>query len=204
MWYFLNFAQISFFMSPIGITGSNGRLWKEHRTFTIAGLRSFDFGKRSFESQVAEEVMHFLKEVEDKGGNMFRMADIIPVATSNIICSISFGKRFEYSDKRLSDLIDIMNNIFVMGTQTTVLFGYFPWMRVLPWNRYDRVSRVRREIRGGEGEVRAEGGKRGARGGRVVNIGYKRREGREKGESAHVKRAPFREGKRETRGGGGR
>ena len=129
-------------MSTIGIIGSNGRLWKEHRTFTIAGLRSFGFGKRSFESQVEEEVTHFLKEVEDKGGKAFRMADIIPVATSNIICSISFGKRFEYTDKRLWNLIDIMNNIFVMGTQTSGVVGYFPWMRVLPWNRYEGANRV--------------------------------------------------------------
>ena len=197
MWYFLSFAQISFFVSPKGIIGSNGRLWKEHRTFTIAGLRSFGFGKRSFESQVAEEVTHFLKEVDDKGGNAFRMTGIIPVATSNIICSISFGKRFEYSDKRLWDLIDIMNSIFVMGTQTTVFFGYFPWMRVLPWNRYEGVSRVRRDMRGGRWEKRGERRERGTN--------WVKKGGREKeGKFSRVKRAPFREGKRETRDGRGR
>ena len=62
------------------------------------------------------------------------MVDVIPFATANIMCSIAFGKRFEYNDTESLKFLDLVTEYFKVGT-LTVIVGYFPWMRVLPWNR---------------------------------------------------------------------
>ena len=52
------------------------------------------------------------------------------------MCSITFGKRFEYTDKRFLTLLDLIAKYFTIGSQQKGLVGFFPWMRVLPGIRF--------------------------------------------------------------------
>ena len=130
----------------IGIFASSGNLWKEHRTFSLYALRSFGFGKRSIENQVAEEVSNVLEVIENKSGNPFRMYDIISVAIANVICNITFGQRFEYDDTTFLAFLDMMSDIFVKGTVGAGIVSYFPWMRVLPGIRFSIFNIFRTQV----------------------------------------------------------
>ena len=116
--------------------GSSGKLWKEHRNFTVAALRGFGFGRRNLEDHITEEVTNLIKVIEEKGCKPFRIDDVVPVAAANTMCSITFGKRFEYTDKRFLTLLDLIAKYFTIGSQQKGLVGFFPWMRVLPGIRF--------------------------------------------------------------------
>ena len=120
------------FIVQTGIFASNGKLWREHRTFTLSALRSFGVGKRSIESQIAKEVSNVLDIMEKKGENPFRISDIIPVGVANVICNVMFGKRFEYTDKKLLPLLKMIDEVSALGSNGSGLVFYFPWMRFLP------------------------------------------------------------------------
>ncbi|XP_068105565.1 cytochrome P450 2G1-like [Hyperolius riggenbachi] len=90
-----------------GIAFSNGERWKELRRFSLTTLRNFGMGKRSLEERIQEEVQHLLKtfqEIKD----FFTPAFLIRRSVSNVICSVIFGKRFEYTDPKLQTLLDLV------------------------------------------------------------------------------------------------
>ena len=115
-----------------GIFASNGKLWKEHRAFTLSALRSFGVGGRSIEYQIAEEVSNVLDILAKKEGTSFRIYDIVPVGIVNVTCNIMFGQRFEYIDKSMLSLLDMIYKASRLGSLGSGLGSYFPWMRFLP------------------------------------------------------------------------
>ena len=55
-------------------------------------------GKRSFENQIATESECLMKEISCGEGKPFDPSYLFCNAVSNVICSVVFGKRFEYDD----------------------------------------------------------------------------------------------------------
>ncbi|XP_016119205.1 cytochrome P450 2B4-like, partial [Sinocyclocheilus grahami] len=54
-------------------------------------------------------------------------------AVSNIICSIVFGERFEYDNKRFSYLLKILNNHFMLtGSAAGQIFNLAPFIKHFP------------------------------------------------------------------------
>ena len=68
-------------------------------------------GKRSLEEQVRVEASKLCTEIEQEHGKFYPLIYIIN-AVSNIICSISFGKRYEYDDPQFQDLLANVNAYF--------------------------------------------------------------------------------------------
>ncbi|CAC5412582.1 CYP2J [Mytilus coruscus] len=95
-----------------GIAARNGASWKAQRTFTINALRHFGFGKRNMGSKILEEVAFFMEVLESKKGSPVNIETNIREAVSNIICSIVFGKRFNYDDKIFQKLIKDLEDVF--------------------------------------------------------------------------------------------
>ncbi|CAI9599389.1 unnamed protein product [Staurois parvus] len=91
-----------------GIAFSNGERWKELRRFTLITLRNFGMGKRSIEERIQEEVQHLLDFFQEIKGSVFNPAFFIRRSVSNVICSVLFGRRFEYTDPKLQTLLDLM------------------------------------------------------------------------------------------------
>ncbi|CAC5412583.1 CYP2J [Mytilus coruscus] len=108
-----------------GIAAWNGASWKAQRTFTINALRHFGFGKRNMESKILEEVAFFMEVLESKKGSPVNIETNIREAVSNIICSIVFGKRFNYDDKIFQKLIKDLEDFFSN-----------PFLRMVNWIPY--------------------------------------------------------------------
>ncbi|XP_057896536.1 cytochrome P450 2C19-like isoform X3 [Melospiza georgiana] len=98
----------------LGIVFSNNELWLEVRRFSLTTLRNFGMGKRSIEERIQEESDYLLEEINKTKGRAFDPTFMLSCSVSNVICSIVFGKRYDYKDKKFLALMNNVNNIFEM------------------------------------------------------------------------------------------
>ncbi|KAM9007698.1 cytochrome P450 2J2-like [Ara ararauna] len=112
-----------------GLISSNGPIWRQQRKFTLATLKSL---AGSFEEKVQEESRYLVETIEEEKGQPFDPHYKINSAVSNIICSITFGNRFDYHDNRFQELLHSL-------AETLLLIGSF-WGQVRPIGRFSSFS----------------------------------------------------------------
>ncbi|CAH2324616.1 cytochrome P450 2J6-like [Pelobates cultripes] len=86
-----------------------GRAWKEHRRFTLSTLRDFGQGKSSMDDRVAEESVYLLQEFKKNKDILYDPHSVVNNAVSNIICTIVFGRRYEYNDTTFSNILQLVH-----------------------------------------------------------------------------------------------
>ncbi|XP_067317961.1 cytochrome P450 2G1-like isoform X3 [Anolis sagrei] len=96
----------------LGIVMANGERWKKLRHFTLVTLKNFGMGKCSIEERIQEEAQYLLEKFRKTKGLPFDPTYLLNCTTSNIICSIVFGRRFEYEDKTFLSMLDLTNKLF--------------------------------------------------------------------------------------------
>ncbi|XP_078525379.1 cytochrome P450 2C8-like [Lissotriton helveticus] len=115
------------------ISGQYGRGWKEHRRFTLSTLRNFGLGKKSMEERILEETSHLLQYFKNNMGAPFDPLFVLDNAASNIICSIVFGKRFEYDDPFFQKIIGLLHERLKSITGVWAqIYNAIPLVRRLP------------------------------------------------------------------------
>ncbi|XP_061185646.1 cytochrome P450 2C18-like [Saccostrea echinata] len=111
-----------------GVVWSSGPLWKETRAFALMTLRKFGFGKRCLESQIMEEVDCFMEKLENYESEAFDIQSVLNASVANVICSLLFGKRFDYEDARFKRLIYLLSRSLSSVTTSSPVF-IFPSLR---------------------------------------------------------------------------
>ncbi|XP_072195700.1 cytochrome P450 2H1 isoform X3 [Excalfactoria chinensis] len=103
-----------------GILTSNGETWRQLRRFALTTLRDFGMGKKGIEERIQEEAHFLVERIRNTHEKSFNPGKFIIHAVSNIICSIVFGDRFDYEDKKYLDLIEMLeeNNKYQNRIQT--------------------------------------------------------------------------------------
>ncbi|XP_014648828.1 PREDICTED: cytochrome P450 2D14-like [Ceratotherium simum simum] len=86
-----------------------GRAWREQRRFSVSTLRNFGMGKKSLEQWVTEEASCLCAAFADQAGRPFSPNALLNKAVGNVIASLTFGRRFEYNDRRFLKLSDLAN-----------------------------------------------------------------------------------------------
>ncbi|XP_066275399.1 cytochrome P450 2J6-like [Branchiostoma lanceolatum] len=117
--------------------------WKEQRKFTMKTLRDFGVGKRSLEGKICEEAAALSQELVAKDGQPFNIKHLMQNAVSNIICSIVFGKRFEYGDPEFLRLSRHISELIDSTPGKDLLVNISPVFRYLPFGspEHEKISR---------------------------------------------------------------
>ncbi|XP_059828974.1 cytochrome P450 2D20-like [Hypanus sabinus] len=130
-----------------------GDWWKQQRKFSLLTLKNFGLRKKSLELQIVEEAEFLIQGFESEQGRPFDPHFHLTYATSNIICSIVFGERFEYNDKKFRRYLHILEESFVLeGGFWGQLMNAFPFLCYLPgpqnklFQNQDKISQFLQEI----------------------------------------------------------
>ncbi|XP_051774825.1 cytochrome P450 2B19-like isoform X3 [Erpetoichthys calabaricus] len=84
-------------------------------------------GKCSIEEYIKEEAQHLVENLRKTKGSPCDPTVFLTPAVSNVICSIMFGKRFEYNDADFAHLLDIVNQFTYLFSRTFVqMYNIFP------------------------------------------------------------------------------
>ncbi|KAK3768854.1 hypothetical protein RRG08_053385 [Elysia crispata] len=114
-----------------GIIGSSGSTWKENRSAAFQILRSFGLGKDAMSQKVLEEIKLYLEYLENLGGQAANVKDTTTCATSNVICSIVLGKRFDYDDAEFISLLR-SHREYITLISGAYVHAWFPQVKYLP------------------------------------------------------------------------
>ncbi|XP_052568018.1 cytochrome P450 2G1 isoform X2 [Peromyscus californicus insignis] len=131
-----------------GLALSNGERWKVLRRFSLTVLRNFGMGKRSIEERIQEEAGYLLEEFHKVKGAPIDPTFYLSRTVSNVICSVVFGKRFDYEDKCFQSLMKMINESFVeMSKPWAQLYDMF-WriMQYFPGSHnylYDLIEELK-------------------------------------------------------------
>ncbi|XP_073731643.1 cytochrome P450 2B4-like [Misgurnus anguillicaudatus] len=110
-----------------------GHSWRQQRRFALHTLRNFGLGKKSVEERVLDEARYLVTEMLKGEGTAFDPGHTVQNAVSNIICSVVFGDRFEYDNKRFAYLLKILNeNIVMIGSPVGQIFNLVPFIKHFP------------------------------------------------------------------------
>ncbi|XP_073454655.1 cytochrome P450 2F3-like [Aquarana catesbeiana] len=115
------------FIGEHDLAFTNGERWKSLRRFALLTLRNFGMGKRSLEERIQEEAQFLMEEFKMTKGTPVNPTKYFARTVSNVICSIVFGNRFNYEDKRLLAITEsIYNNFIVMSGTWGTLYNMYP------------------------------------------------------------------------------
>ncbi|XP_018428582.1 PREDICTED: cytochrome P450 2J6-like [Nanorana parkeri] len=110
-----------------------GRAWKEHRRFTLSTLRDFGLGKKSMEERIHEECVYLIEEFRKNQDSLVDPHFVVDNAVSNIICSIVFGRRYDYDDATFRDILNMVHENMKMATGFWAqLYNAFGFVKHLP------------------------------------------------------------------------
>ncbi|XP_059102693.1 cytochrome P450 2C50-like isoform X3 [Peromyscus eremicus] len=109
-------------VNGLGITFSNGNIWKDMRRFSLMTLQNLGMGKKSMEGCVQEEAQYLVGELRKTNGSPCDPTFILTCAPCNVISSIIFQSRFDYKDQ------DFLNLMEKLQENNKILSS--PWIQV--------------------------------------------------------------------------
>ena len=101
----------------------------------MAVLRSFGVGKKSFESEIAEESRYLIDKFRSTaaGGKPFDPTHLLCNAVGNVICSVTFGKRYDYDDETFIRMFHYVEFILEHQIQNAVMTEACPPLVRMPF-----------------------------------------------------------------------
>ncbi|XP_059190459.1 cytochrome P450 2F2-like [Centropristis striata] len=110
-----------------------GSGWREQRRFTLMTLRNFGLGKNSMEERIHAELEYIMDQLDESVGKSFSPQVMFHNASSNIICQVLFGKRYEYDDDFIKVIVQCFTeNGKLANGPWAMLYDTFPLIRGLP------------------------------------------------------------------------
>ncbi|CAG5131720.1 unnamed protein product [Candidula unifasciata] len=114
-----------------GIISGRDDNWKEQRTISLSILRSFGMGKNIMADKIGEEVAVIIDKLAALRGEPTDVRFLLNISVSNVICSVTVGKRFEHDDPYFCNLIAQVNCL-MKHLNAVVLLTPFKQLYYLP------------------------------------------------------------------------
>lgn len=129
-------------ITGIGVIDNDGPQWKELRRVTLMAMRDFGLGKKTLEERVQEEARAVVEVVEKRQGQPKELKNLFSKYTSNVISSVIFSNRFEYSDPIFQELTTL---VFRVASRFFLFnpINYFSVFRLFPFAKqlaYEQVA----------------------------------------------------------------
>ncbi|XP_035684223.1 cytochrome P450 2U1-like [Branchiostoma floridae] len=123
-----------------------GTQFKQRKKFATTAFKNLGMkmGNGSIQENIREEASYLRNRIAEYEGEPFDIAHDVTVAVANIVCSMTFGKRYDYEDETFRELSEaIFTVIAEVGTGQIV--SVFPLLRFVPVVNRASVS-VSRQI----------------------------------------------------------
>ncbi|XP_061095521.1 cytochrome P450 2J2-like [Conger conger] len=126
----------------LGIILSNGQLWKSQRKFANIHLKYFGEGKKTLMTYIQQECQYICQAMKEEQGRPFDPQFTMSNAVSNVISSVVFGHRFDYSDTRFQTVLRLnAEAIFLFGSLHAQLYDVLPGLlKYLPGSHQTILS----------------------------------------------------------------
>ncbi|CAH1776421.1 unnamed protein product [Owenia fusiformis] len=125
-----------------GIVSSQGEKWKQRRRLALSTFRDLGMGKPLVEEKIQEEMIHLEAAIHQSLGKSFDIGPNINNAVSNVISSIVFGQRHEYSDVMFQKFLAECNNILARGGADSITLN-FPFLQWIPGDLFNVKEAVK-------------------------------------------------------------
>ncbi|XP_063968595.1 cytochrome P450 2C30-like [Lytechinus pictus] len=124
--------------------------WKEQRRFLLKLLRNLGMGRasNSLEDRILQEAVLLTKSFEESHGESFDPRTLMTMAVSNIICGLTFGKRFHYDNKEFEKFIWTLGKLFE-GADVAGPTNYFTFMKYVPFSSFKKMGSFARSLERG-------------------------------------------------------
>ncbi|XP_054974995.1 cytochrome P450 2C21-like [Sorex araneus] len=124
-----SFPAIDHMSRGLGIVFSNGEVWKQTRRFVLMVLRNMGMGKRTIENRIQEEALCLVEALKKTNASPCDPTFLLGSAPCNVICSIIFQNRYEYSDKKFLTLMEYFDeNMKISSSSWIQLYNAFPFL----------------------------------------------------------------------------
>jgi len=120
-----------------GVVFTDGPLWQEQRRFCLKHLHKLGLGKRSMDEQIEAEAQKLVVTLQSKcnnGSTPLQLHDAFNVYVLNSLWALLAGYRFALDDKRLMELLDIVDSSFRMIDASGGLLNQMPFLRFIAPN----------------------------------------------------------------------
>ncbi|XP_043369573.1 cytochrome P450 2U1 isoform X2 [Dermochelys coriacea] len=124
-----------------------GPVWRQQRKFSHSTLRHFGLGKHSLEPKIIEELKYVKEEMLRYGKDPFNPFPIISNSVSNVICSLAFGRRFDYEDIEFKTMLNLMSRALEISVNSRVLLvNICPWLYYLPFGPFRELRQIELDV----------------------------------------------------------
>uniref|UniRef100_A0A3B3RZZ2 Uncharacterized protein n=1 Tax=Paramormyrops kingsleyae TaxID=1676925 RepID=A0A3B3RZZ2_9TELE len=114
------------------------------RRFALTSLRDFGMGKQQMEEKIIEELHYVTDLFENFKGKPFDITKGLTYSMSNIISSIIFGSRFDYTDPQFQEMVKTSNrSTLLLGSPGVQLYNAFPSLSWVFKDREDLMESFR-------------------------------------------------------------
>ncbi|XP_066275493.1 cytochrome P450 2U1-like [Branchiostoma lanceolatum] len=110
-----------------------GTGFKQRKGFATTALRNLGMkvGRGSIEEKVREEADCLRNRVVEINGKPFDITYDVTLAVANVICSMAFGKRYDYEDETFRELREAVVTVLA-GVGAGQIINVFPLLRFVP------------------------------------------------------------------------